>query len=158
MKAGAGRKKKIKGLRDLVPDDKNANRGTERGREMIAESLRKYGAGRSVLVDRRGKLIAGNKTVENAAASGVEGVIVVETDGSQLVVVQRTDLDMDADPKAREMAVADNRAAEVNLDWDEEMLAQLRDDGCELEEFFSGEEMGEILSKLEEAATYEGRV
>ncbi len=144
--------KKIRGLKDLVPDDKNANRGTERGREMIGESLRRFGAGRSVLVDRKGKLIAGNKTVENAAAAGLKNVIVVPTDGTQLVVVQRTDLDMDADPRAREMAVADNRSAEVNLEWDEEALAQLREEGCELEEFFNEEEMEGILSKLEEAA------
>lgn len=70
------RAKKIKSLRDLVQDDRNANLGTERGGEMVAFSLKKFGAGRSVLVDRKGKLIAGNKTVQNAPAAGVEGIIV----------------------------------------------------------------------------------
>jgi hypothetical protein len=54
-------------LSDLKPDPQNANRGTDRGRDALARSLREYGAGRAVLIDRRGCVIAGNKTVEQAA-------------------------------------------------------------------------------------------
>lgn len=57
----------IKTLADLQPDSRNANRGTQRGRGLVETSLQKYGAGRSVLVDRNGVLIAGNKTTEAAA-------------------------------------------------------------------------------------------
>src|SRR5687767_11348240 len=53
-------------LTDLTPDPKNANRGTDRGRDALARSLREYGAGRAVLIDRQGRIIAGNKTVEQA--------------------------------------------------------------------------------------------
>lgn len=142
--------KKIRSLKDLRPDDRNANRGTERGKGMIQNSLRAYGAGRSVLCDRNGKLIAGNKTVENAAEAGLRELIVVPTDGTQLVVVQRTDLDLDADSTARELAIADNRTSEINLHWDEAELKKLQDEGCGLEEFFSDDEMTEILARLEE--------
>jgi hypothetical protein len=51
--------KKIRSLKDLMPDQHNANRGNERGKGMIQNSIRVYGAGRSVLCDRNGKLIAG---------------------------------------------------------------------------------------------------
>src|ERR1043165_7204308 len=142
------RTKKIRRLSDLTPDNHNANRGNERGKEMISASLRAFGAGRSILVDRKGKVIAGNKTLENAADVGLKELIVVPTDGSKLVVVQRTDLDLDADPKARELAVADNRSAEVNLEWDEAELKRLQEAGSKLEEFFSDEEMEDILSRL----------
>lgn len=91
-------------LSDLKQDSKNANTGTQRGREVLASSLEQYGAGRSVLIDKDGNLIAGNKTAEQAANAGIEDVIVVQTDGSQLVAVQRTDLSID-DPKARGLAV-----------------------------------------------------
>ncbi len=57
---------KIKSLADLKPDPKNANSGTDRGRKMLRQSLEELGAGRSVLVDRNGAIIAGNKTVETA--------------------------------------------------------------------------------------------
>ena len=59
-------KKSINVLSDLTPDTKNANKGTQRGRGLLEKSLRQHGAGRSVLVDRDGEIIAGNKTVEIA--------------------------------------------------------------------------------------------
>jgi hypothetical protein len=43
---------------------------------MIEDSLRQYGAGRSILLDKHGNIVAGNKTVENAAAIGIDDVIV----------------------------------------------------------------------------------
>src|SRR5689334_3265124 len=103
-----GSRATIKKLADLTPDDKNANRGTERGAALLENSLREYGAGRSILVDSKGKIIAGNKTVEQAGQIGLEDVIVVQTDGTKLVAVQRTDLDLDKDPRAKALAIADN--------------------------------------------------
>lgn len=104
-------------IADLTPDPSNANLGTDRGREAIAHSLREYGAGRSVLADREGRLIAGNKTVEQATALGFP-IRVIETDGDELIVVRRTDLDLARDQAARELAFADNRSAELGLNWD----------------------------------------
>ena len=68
-------------------------------------------------------MIAGNKTVEHARRLGIP-IQVVETDGHQLVVVQRRDLDLLTDPKARALAIADNRVGELDLDWDEDALRQ----------------------------------
>ena len=82
--------KKLTQISDLTPDRKNANKGTQRGRALIDKSLRELGAGRSILTDASGQVIAGNKTLEQANAMGLL-VRVVETDGSELVVVQRTD-------------------------------------------------------------------
>jgi hypothetical protein len=47
-------------LSDLQPDRRNANKGTERGLKALDHSLRQYGAGRSILVDKHGRIIAGN--------------------------------------------------------------------------------------------------
>jgi hypothetical protein len=49
-------------LADLTPDRKNANKGTPRGSQMIEDSFRQYGAGRSILIDKNGLIIAGNKS------------------------------------------------------------------------------------------------
>jgi len=88
--------KAIKKISDLKPDSHNANKGTERGKGMIEASLRKVGAGRSIVVDKDGRIIAGNKTVENwASIANDDDVQVIQTDGKKLVVVQRTDLDLD---------------------------------------------------------------
>lgn len=104
-------------INDLIPDDKNFNEGTQYGQHLIEESLRKFGAGRSVLIDKNNRIIAGNKTIENAAAIGLEDVIVVETTGDKIVAVKRTDVDLDS-KEGREMALADNATGMANLSWD----------------------------------------
>ena len=65
----------------FVQDTANANAGTKRGRAMVEASLRRYGAGRSILVDKVGRIIAGNTTHEAAVDIGLEGCIAVPTDG-----------------------------------------------------------------------------
>jgi DNA modification methylase len=127
---------------DLVLDEKNANKGTKRGRELLGESLEKYGAGRSVVVDRCNRVIAGNKTVEAAVAAGIESIAVIETDGSSLVAVQRGDLDLKRDRKARELAVADNRVGELDLEWNPEVLASL---DADLKQFWNESELNALL-------------
>lgn len=138
--------KSITQLSDLTPDDRNANAGTPRGRGLVETSLQKYGAGRSILVDRNGKVIAGNKTSEAAAAIGLEGLVVVQTTGNQLVVVQRTDLDLDEDTAARELAIADNRAGELGLEWNVDVLTELSQE-IDLSTFFTKDEIGALLDQ-----------
>lgn len=125
-------------------DDRNANKGTERGLRALDHSLRQYGAGRSILLDKAGRIIAGNKTTQGAADIGLEDVIIVQTDGTKLVAVQRTDLDLN-DPKARALAVADNRVGELDLAWDiDELLASVAD-GVDLADLFRQDELDALM-------------
>jgi hypothetical protein len=141
----------ITSMRDLKPDSHNANRGTERGAGMLEASLREYGAGRSLLVDKHGVVIAGNKTLEAAASIGLERVRVIETDGTELVVVQRTDLDLETDARAKALGVADNRISEVSLDWDANVLAELTATDVDLSRLFSEHELATIVGETPEA-------
>ena len=109
--------KDIKTLADLTPDGENFNKHTQYGQHLLEESLRKFGAGRSILVDKEGNIIAGNGVVETAAGIGMDDVVVVQTDGTKLVVVQRTDLELDT-PQGRELALADNMTALKGIDID----------------------------------------
>lgn len=139
--------KRIVSIADLQPDPANANRHTERGLGMLDHSLRQYGAGRSILADRQGRVIAGSATLERAAELGLE-IEVVRTRGDKLVVVQREDLDLD-DPEsadARELAIADNRIAEVDLDWDGPALIALQERETDLTAFFLDEELADITA------------
>lgn len=138
---------------DLIPDDKNANRGTARGRALIEDSLRKLGAGRSVLTDRNGKLIAGNKTAEVAVGDLGMDTLVVESDGTRLVVVRRTDLDLDRDESARALAFVDNRAGQLSLEWDPEVIEETIADGrIDLTEYgFTQVELDEIMAEVAES-------
>jgi hypothetical protein len=130
----------IQPLDSLKFDTKNANKGKERGRKAVEHSIREYGAGRSILIDREGRIIAGNKTAENAAAAGVQEVIIVPTDGTRLVAVRRIDLDLQEDPKAVGLAIADNRAQQLSLEWDAAVLKEFSAE-LDLTPFFSTEEL-----------------
>ena len=135
-------------IEDLRPDAKNANRGTERGLAILEDSLRKYGAGRSILVDKDGEVIAGNKTLEVAAALDLP-VRVVKTNGTELVVVQREDLDLDDGDKARELAYADNRSSQVGLDWDLERILADANEGVDLSGLWGEKELDDLLAKAD---------
>ena len=135
-------------LSELTPDHSNANRGTERGRYALEASLRKYGAGRSILIDRNGRIIAGNKTAETAADVGIDDVIVVQTDGRQVVAVQRTDLDLDSN-EARELAYADNRVGQLDLDFDPAQILADINAGVNLDQFWRKDELDELLADLQ---------
>ena len=141
--------KRIESINDLTPDHANANRGTLRGSMMLRASIERNGAGRSVVADRNGRLIAGNKTAEAARDAGLP-VRVVQTDGSELIIVQRTDLDLlDPRGKARELAFADNRVGEVNLDWSPEALKDAFSVGAfeGLDYLFGDDELNRIVGE-----------
>jgi len=108
-------------VKDLIHDDKNFNKGSEFGNSLIEKSFRKFGAGRSILLDKNNRIIAGNKSVENAAAIGLENVQIVESDGKRIIAVKRTDIDLDT-PEGREMALADNATAKANIVFDAEVV------------------------------------
>ena len=133
---------------ELIPDAKNANKGTDRGRKALLDSLKRYGGGRSVLLDKDGRIIAGNKTVAAAAGLGIEDVIIVQTDGKQIVAVQRTDLDIDS-PEGRGLAIADNRVGELDLSWDVEQLMENIRDGADLTGLFDDNDLSELLASME---------
>ncbi|HXR17448.1 MAG TPA: DNA modification methylase [Terriglobales bacterium] len=129
-------------ITQLILDEGNANNGTKRGRDLLGRSLEIYGAGRSVVVDRHNRVIAGNKTVEAARAAGMQSIAVVESDGTSLVAVQRGDLDLTRDKRARELAIADNRVSEIDLEWNPEVLSSLEVD---LTQFWNENELKTLL-------------
>lgn len=100
-------------------DPKNYRKHSERNKDLINKSLKELGAGRSVLIDSEDYLIAGNGVMEQAEALGIP-TRVIETDGSELVVVKRTDLKL-GDAKRKELALADNATSDAS-EWDVEAL------------------------------------
>lgn len=104
-------------IADLKFDDKNFNRHTSYGMSLIEKSLRENGAGRSILIDKDGNIIAGNGIVESAGQIGLDKVKVVETTGDEIIAVKRTDISLNS-KKGRKMALADNSTARADLEWD----------------------------------------
>ena len=118
-------------IESLVHDDKNFNRGTEEGGKLIARSFKEHGAGRSVLLDKNNRLVAGNKAAEGAREAGIRRVIVVETEGDEMVAVRRKDVDLDT-AEGRKMALLDNLTQQVSLAWDTDAIQSVQ---AEIPEF-----------------------
>jgi len=140
-------KVEIRQLSEFVPDPKNHNTGTQRGLTMLDESISEDGAGRSLLATGDGVLIAGNKTQAALMERGIEEVIVVHTDGTRAVIVQRDDVQAGTD-RARLMAYRDNRVGQVDLEFSAEQIAADLADGLDLTGLFFDNEIAEVLGQV----------
>ena len=108
-------------LNDLKSDHKNARKRTDRSATLIKNSLEKFGAARSIVIDEENRILAGNGTVEGAKKAGLNNVRVIETDGNEIIAVKRTGLSED---EKVGLALADNRSSDLS-EWDNDMLQQL---------------------------------
>jgi site-specific DNA-methyltransferase (adenine-specific) len=135
-------------LDQVTPDPHNSNRGTDRGREALRHSLESRGFGRPLLLDKNRKVIAGNKTLAEAQALGYEELLVIESTGKQLIAHLRSDLDLD-EPDAQVLGNDDNRIAELDLDWDPEVIAAQLEAGVDLSATWTGDELQALLASLQ---------
>ena len=102
-------------------DKRNYRKHNDRNKELINKSLKECGAGRSIVIDNDNEIIAGNGIYEQAQKLGLK-TKVIETDGSELVVVKRTDLATD-DAKRKQLAVMDNSTSDSS-EFDFELLQE----------------------------------
>ena len=124
-------------METITFDKRNYRKHSDRNKRVIKKSLEELGAGRSVLIDKNNTLIAGNGVFEQAQALGIP-VRVIETDGTELVAVKRTDIS-EGDEKRKRLALADNVASDLS-EFDDDLLhedfsmEELSDWGLESEE------------------------
>lgn len=144
-------KEKVIGIEELVQDQHNFNKGTEQGGQLMEQSFKELGAGRSILVDKNGNIIAGNKSQKAAMAAGIKRVRVIETTGDELIAVKRTDVDIDSEG-CRRMAYLDNLTNQVNLVWDKEELdaVQAECEGFDINDY--GIDLGFSTDEPDESA------
>lgn len=119
-------KEELQDISVLTQDDMNFNKGTAKGKKMLDYSLSKFGTGRSIVLDKNNRIIAGNKTTESAIAAGIKKVRIIETSGDELVAVKRVDVDLDT-KDGREFALADNVTGNVNFDIDMDKVKEAMD-------------------------------
>ena len=95
----------------IALDPANACRHSERNLKVIQTSIEELGLGRSVLLDADGIVRAGNGTITAARAAGTTKVRIIETDGTEIIAVKRTDL---TGARAVAMGLTDNRASDLH--------------------------------------------
>lgn len=114
-------------IKDLTFDNKNANKHTQKGLGLLEKSLQRLGAGRSILLDKDNNIIAGNGVVEIAGQIGLENIRIIDSDGSEIIAVRRTDVTLDS-KKGRELAIADNQTAKEGITFVYEVINNLAEE------------------------------
>lgn len=125
------------------PQRRNANKHNPRGMGLLQKSIESDGFIGAMTAAADGEIIAGSARLEKSAeVFGIDAEpIVIETDGTRPIIVKRTDIPNAEEPRAKRLALADNRVQEVDLTWDAEVLQGLAEfDGVDLGEWWhSGE-------------------
>lgn len=127
-------------INDLKSDHLNARKRTDRSAELIKESLQRYGAARSIVIDEDNRILAGNGTIEGAKEAGIDRIRVIETNGDEVIAVRRTGL---TEEQKIGLALADNRTSDLS-EWDQEMLNRLGEQH-DISLFFSQDDLDGII-------------
>lgn len=138
-------------IQELKSDHKNARRRTDRSTKLIQESLQRYGAARSIVIDEDNRILAGNGTIEGAKALGLTKLKVIDAAGDEVIAVRRTGLSED---EKVGLALADNRTSDLS-DWDAEMLQQLSEEH-DISPWFEQEDLDALLQEAEQLEPAEG--
>lgn len=140
--------KEIKTIRDCTTQRANANLHTQRGLGLLEDSLRRDGWIGAITVAADGETFDGSARLEVGASAGFEDAIIVESDGTKPVIVRRTDIATADDEKARRLGIAANRIAQIDLSWDGRILAELANEGTDLSDLFTSDEMAGIMNEV----------
>jgi hypothetical protein len=148
-------------LSDLMPDPANVRVHPERNQQTIRASLTRFGPGRSLVIDRNNIIRAGSGTFEQAAAAGIDEVLVVEPKRNQIVAVQRSDW---SDTEGTGYSLVDNRStdqSENDKEREAAVLESMRTEGFPLDALgYTGDEIdamrdmqaGEIVPDFQPAS------
>jgi ParB-like chromosome segregation protein Spo0J len=139
---------------DLQTDPANLRAHDERNARGIESSLRRFGAGRSIVIDGHGVVVAGNGTIEAARRAGMAEVLIVDPGPGQVVAVRRKDW---TTTEATAYSIADNRLTDLSAFKEDDLADTLRSlelDGFDLDDVgFSSEELRVMLGDGPEPAS-----
>ena len=131
-------------LSDFSPQRRNSNRHTQRGMGMLEQSMRTYGYVAPMTAAADGEIIDGSARIETSANVFGDDVIVVEHDGTKPVIMVRTDIASADSPEARAIAYAANRVAQVDLDFDTEVILSDLQQGVDLSSLWFDWELSQL--------------
>ena len=126
---------------------RNANKHTQRGLGMLANSIGKDGWIGALTVAADGETFDGSARLEVLADAMPDAEpIVVETDGHRPVIVRRTDIPNTDDPRAKRLGVAANRVQQVDYDPDADILREISGE-IDLGDWWREDELAELLGE-----------
>jgi hypothetical protein len=131
------------------PQTRNGNKHTQRGMGMLEASMRQYGYVSPMTAAADGEIIDGSARIETSANVFGDDAIIVHHDGTKPVIMVRDDIPSADTPEARAISVAANRIAQVNLDFDAEVILEDLQAGVDLAQFWRQDELDELLADLQ---------
>ncbi len=137
----------------LKPLGRNPNAHTTRGVELLSAAMREDGYVTPMTAVADGTVIEGNARMKTAPEVFPNvAPLVVEHDGTRPIVMVRTDIPDAQDPRAKRIAIATNRIAQLDLQWDPAVLQEFARDGVALDVFFKPAELNRLLNMANIAA------
>jgi len=133
---------------DLKFDPRNYRLHGEQNKRLIRKSLEDCGAGRSILLDDNDCIIAGNGVYAEAKELGLP-VRIIESDGSELIAIKRTDLSTE-DSRRKALALADNHTSDTSVFDFDAIVEDFNSDDLDAWEFEINNFNGAILDDLQE--------
>jgi hypothetical protein len=142
---------KVGNIEQYRPASKNNNLHTERGAGMLEKAMHSDGYVAPITAAANGEVLDGSQRLETSADVFGNEVLVVEHDGTRPVIMVRTDIPNADTPQAQHIAVAANRVAEVDLNFNTDILAQIASENQGLlDDLFSSKEMEKMMAVAEE--------
>lgn len=139
------------GLGRFRKQSRNANKHTERGLDLLDKSIRKNGWIGAMTAANDGEIFDGSARLETVAEAMPADPIIVETDGKRPIIIKRTDIKKATDPKAVRLALEANRIAQVDLNWDVDVLGEIAAKQKEIiEDLFGDNELKKLGVQLGE--------
>ncbi len=135
-------------ISDFRIQERNANKHTVRGMGMLQHAIANEGWISAITVTADGESIDGSARLEAAYERFGEDVepIIVRSKGDRPIIHIREDLPDASDPRAKKLSIYANRIAEVDLDYDLEILAELHEE-VGLEDMFFADEIAALMEK-----------
>lgn len=102
-------------------DSRNYRIHPENNKRLIEKSLTENGTGRSIVIDKNDEIVCGNGVYEATEKLGLP-VRIIESDGTELIAIKRTDLSTE-DARRKALALADNHTSDTSM-FDVEVILE----------------------------------
>jgi hypothetical protein len=128
-------------ISEFRPQVKNANKHTPRGLGQLSTIVGSDGWISAITVCNDGETIDGSARLETAYEIFGDDVepIIVRSRGDRPIIHIREDIESADDPRAIKLSVAANRIAQIDLDWDVQVLKEWDEEIDLSSMFFDGE-------------------
>ena len=132
-------------------DKRNTNLHTDAGLQLLDKSIDKVGIIESYTISNDGVVISGNARHEKISAKISKEPIVIETDGTEAIIIKRTDIESNT-KKFHEASILANTTAHKNFNLDYDVIDEIVEE-FDIDVVEVGVEVLESISDSEDFGT-----